>query len=451
MRQEPFWAILRPMESSIAHGVKLGRHVRGVAVYPSTLSVPKSLLAGGGSIRRAHSSAMLLALVSCGEISEVALSVTPETLDRIELLLAIKSRAPEVWCVVVGRAGAEEVAIPALRAGADEYISTSKPEHCSPAPKRQRPARADGPFLVAGDRASHRILGQLDRIAATSSTVLITGETGTGKELAARYIHAHGERRLQPFVSVNCAAVPDTLFESELFGYERGAFTGAQSSSDGKFHQAHQGTIFLDEIGDMTPAAQAKILRVLETREVWRLGASRGSTVNVRIIAATNQNVERLVADGRFRSDLYYRLNIARVAMPSLRERPSDIPLLIAHYVHQMNLQFGRKLAGFTEASMKRLQSYGWPGNVRELKNVVEAAFIDLPAGRVHFAELPESIRERLREAAGAPEDEAASIIATLNEMHWNVSRAARTLHLSRMTLYRKIAKYGLSRSVKSA
>ncbi len=201
----------------------------------------------------------------------------------------------------------------------------------------------------------------------------------------------------------------------------------------------------------MTPAAQAKILRVLETREVWRLGASRGATVNVRIIAATNQDVERLVGEGRFRSDLYYRLNVARVTLPPLRERPSDIPLLISHYVQQMNLQFGRKLAGFTEASMKKLQSYGWPGNVRELKNIVEAAFIDLPAGRVHFAELPESLRERLRQAADAPEDEAARIVATLNQMHWNVSRAAHTLHLSRMTLYRKIAKYGLSRSSKSA
>ncbi len=372
----------------------------------------------------------------------------------MELVRAIKLRAPEVWTVVLGPAGCDRVAVAALRAGADEYISTTEAARVDDPlrhPPRKQPASANAPAIVAGDRATHRIVGQLDRIAATSSTVLITGETGTGKEVAARYIHAHGERHAHAFVSVNCAALPDTLLESELFGHERGAFTGAQSSSDGKFHHAHQGTLFLDEIADMTPAAQAKILRVLETREVWRLGASRGATVNVRIIAATNQDVERLVAEGRFRSDLYYRLNVARVTLPPLRERPSDIPLLISHYVQQMNLQFGRKLAGFTEASMKKLQSYGWPGNVRELKNIVEAAFIDLPAGRVHFAELPESLRERLRQAADAPEDEAARIVATLNQMHWNVSRAAHTLHLSRMTLYRKIAKYGLSRSSKSA
>lgn len=432
-------------------GAKVGRSAQAVAVYPETLSPPKSLLADGAHLRRADSSAALLALVDSADVGSVALSITPETIERIDLLRTIKSRAPEVRCIVVGRSGTEDVAVAALRAGADEYVSTSEILTTSQSPPKKRPARADAPSIVAGDRASHRIVSQLDRIAATSSTVLITGETGTGKEVAARYIHARGERSAQPFVSVNCAAVPDTLLESELFGHERGAFTGAQSSSDGKFHHAHQGTLFLDEIADMTPAAQAKILRVLETREVWRLGASRGATLNVRIIAATNQDVERLVAEGRFRSDLYYRLNVARVALPPLRERPSDIPLLISHYVHQMNLQFGRKLAGFTEASMKRLQSYGWPGNVRELKNLVEAAFIDLPAGRVHFADLPESVRERLREAADAPQEEAAHIVATLNQMHWNVSRAAQTLHLSRMTLYRKIAKYGLSRSAKSA
>jgi len=436
-------------------GAKVGRVVRGVAVYPGTVSVPKSLLVDRGCIHPVDSPAALLALVESRDISAALLFVTPENIERTELVRAMKSRAPEIWCVVLGLAGTEEVAIAALRAGADEYISTTGlagvAESSSQPPRKKPPASVDGPAIVAGDRATHRIVGQLDRIAATSSTVLITGETGTGKEVAARYIHAHGERSLQPFISVNCAAVPDTLLESELFGHERGAFTGAQSSSDGKFHHAHRGTLFLDEIADMTPAAQAKILRVLETREVWRLGASRGATVNVRIIAATNQDVERLVAEGRFRTDLYYRLNVARVSLPPLRERPSDIPLLISHYVHQMNLQFGRKLAGFTEASMKKLQSYGWPGNVRELKNIVEAAFIDLPAGRVHYAELPESLRERLRQAADAPEDEAARIMATLNQMHWNVSRAAQTLHLSRMTLYRKIAKYGLSRSSKSA
>jgi DNA-binding NtrC family response regulator len=429
----------------------VGRSVQAVAVYPETLTPPKSLLVDGARLHRAQSSAALLALVDSAAVGVVALCITPESVERTELLRSIKSRAPEVWCIVIGRSGAEEVAVIALRAGADEYIAASEVPDSPQAPPKKRPARAEVPSIVAGDRVSHRVVGQLDRIAATSSTVLITGETGTGKEMAARYIHGHGERQAQPFISVNCAAVPDTLLESELFGHERGAFTGAQSSADGKFHQAHRGTLFLDEIADMTPAAQAKILRVLETREVWRLGASRGATVNVRIIAATNQDVERLVAEGRFRSDLYYRLNVARVALPPLRERPSDIPVLIAHYVHQMNLQFGRKLAGFTEASMKRLQSYGWPGNVRELKNVVEAAFIDLPAGRVHLADLPESIRERLRQAADAPENEAARIVATLNQMHWNVSRAAQILRLSRMTLYRKIAKYGLSRTAKSA
>ena len=337
----------------MASGVKTGRAARGVVVFPGTLPVPVSLTVEGASVHRADSAGALLALAEAPDIGAVALSITQDTIGRTELVRVIKSRAPQIWCVVVGVCGEEQVAVTALRAGADEYISSAESKTEAQSPSKKRRASAGAPAIVAGDRVTHRIVGQLDRIAATSSTVLITGETGTGKEVAARYIHAHGERSAQPFISVNCAAVPDTLLESELFGHERGAFTGAQSSADGKFHQAHQGTLFLDEIADMTPAAQAKILRVLETREVWRLGASRGATVNVRIIAATNQDVERLVAEGRFRSDLYYRLNVARVALPPLRERPSDIPVLIAHYVHQMNLQFGRKLAGFTEASMK--------------------------------------------------------------------------------------------------
>jgi DNA-binding NtrC family response regulator len=422
-----------------------------VVVYPEFLIPPKTVLVHGEYVRSAASPAALLELIESADVRSVALSITPETAERLELLRAIKSRAPGLWCAVVGRLGGEEIAAAALRAGADEYICAREEQGEPVVLPRKRRANPGAPSIITGDRVSHRVVGQLDRIAATSSTVLITGETGTGKEVAARYIHAQGQRSAQPFISVNCAAVPDTLLESELFGHERGAFTGAQSSSDGKFHHAHQGTLFLDEIADMTPSAQAKILRVLETREVWRLGASRGATVNVRIIAATNQDVEQLVSQGRFRSDLYYRLNVARVTLSPLRERPSDIPLLISHYVREMNLQFGRKLAGFTEASMKRLQSYGWPGNVRELKNVVEAAFIDLPAGRVQFAELPESVRERLRQAADAPKDEAARIMETLNQMHWNVSRAAQTLRLSRMTLYRKMARYGLSRSAQTA
>ena len=302
--------------------------------------------------------------------------------------------------------------------------------------------------MVGQHPAIRRALDYLDRVAATSSTLLITGETGTGKELAAGYVHANGERRARPFVSVNCAAVPDTLLESELFGRERGAYTDAHAAAEGKFQQANGGTLFLDEIADMSAFAQAKILRALETRQVWRLGGARGISVDVRLVAATNHDLEDMVRSGRFRSDLYYRLNVARLRLPPLRERRSDIPLLVNYYVRQMNGRFNRSIAGFTADSMKKFETYDWPGNVRELKNMVEAAFIDLPHGRVNLAELPESVRERLRAAAESPPEERDQLLSTLTEMRWNVSRTAAALRMSRMTVYRKIARYGLARQL---
>jgi transcriptional regulator with PAS, ATPase and Fis domain len=299
---------------------------------------------------------------------------------------------------------------------------------------------------VGKHAATRKFVSYIERVSATASTVLITGETGTGKEVVARDIHEQSHRRGGPFVSVNCAAIPDTLIEAELFGHERGAYTGAHTAADGKFQQANGGTLFLDEIAELTQFAQAKILRVLETPEIWRLGGKRGMPVDVRIIAATNQDLEKLVAEGRFRSDLFYRLDVARMVLPPLRERRSDIPLLIDYYVRRMNQQFKRTIAGFTPKSMEELTRYDWPGNIRELRNVVEAAFIELPPCHVNVVELPELVRERLRLASTRTPEESEQILTALEEMHWNVSRAAERLHMSRMTVYRKLAKFGFSR-----
>jgi two-component system response regulator HydG/two-component system response regulator AtoC len=287
----------------------------------------------------------------------------------------------------------------------------------------------------------------LDRAAATTSTVLITGETGTGKELAASYIHEHSYRRRNAFVSVNCAAMPETLLESELFGYERGAFTGADGARDGKWKQADGGTLFLDEIGEMSPSAQAKILRVLDNREVCRLGGSKTQRVDVRVIAATNQEIDKLVEERKFRADLYFRLNVARLHLPPLRERRSDIPLLVKHYVQQMNLKFRRKITGFDSEAMDKLEHYDWPGNIRELKNLVEAAFIELPDDCLDLAELPVAIRARLASLRDLPAEEREQLLSALLKTDWNVSQAAAELQLSRMTLYRKMAKYQIVRS----
>jgi DNA-binding NtrC family response regulator len=403
-------------------------------------------LPGAQSVR---SAAALASLLEKGPPRAVIVELVAPAHDRLQLIRAVRRRYPGVPCVVVAQNSTEEMAVAALRAGANEYLRAPVERDsllaaleslCSPA------GSGGHPGIIGEHPATLRVALYLERVAVTDSTVLITGETGTGKELAARQIHMSGQRRGQPFVSVNCAAVPDTLLESELFGRERGAYTDAYTSAEGKFCQADRGTLFLDEIGDMTSFAQAKLLRVLETREVWRLGGSRGIPVNVRIIAATNQNIEDLVAAGRFRPDLFYRLNVARLRMPALRERRSDIPLLVTHYVRQMNLRFGREIAGFSEESMKRMTAYDWPGNIRELKNFVEAAFIDLPIARSGLAELPDSLLERLRGAIQQSPEEQEHLLNTLKEMRWNVSRAAERLHISRMTLYRKIAKYGIAR-----
>jgi transcriptional regulator with PAS, ATPase and Fis domain len=280
------------------------------------------------------------------------------------------------------------------------------------------------------------------KVAPTQSTVLITGETGTGKELAAELIHRNSSRHKKPFVCINCAALPENLVESELFGYERGAFTGAIASKQGKFEQAEGGTVFLDEIGDMSPYAQAKILRAIEIKEVYRLGGKGSISLNVRVIAATNQDIERLVAQEKFRKDLYYRFNVAMVHLPPLRDRKEDIPPLLGHYIRELNQRFGREVEGFTQEAMESLLHYDWPGNIRELKNLLEATFINLPSRKIAFMDLPKQFQRRLQETEGLPKSERDQVLSALFATKWNKSKAAQKLHWSRMTLYRKMAKY---------
>ena len=296
--------------------------------------------------------------------------------------------------------------------------------------------------LIGSSLAMWTVKTYLRKVAATDSHVLITGETGTGKELAARYIHHHSARRAKPLVTINCAALPDGLLESELFGYERGAFTGATSSYAGKLKLADGGTVLFDEIGDMSPYAQAKILRVIETKEVYPLGGRRSVPLDIRIIAATNRNLDQRMANNEFRKDLYFRLNVARVHLPPLSERKEDIPLLTDHFVQKFSAQFGRGIEGFSDEAMERLLSHDWPGNIRELINLIERIFIDPPQEKIAVADLPRSMRSRpsVRQDTVPPEREL--LLYTLSQTNWNKTQAAERLHWSRMTLYRKIAKY---------
>jgi transcriptional regulator with PAS, ATPase and Fis domain len=232
------------------------------------------------------------------------------------------------------------------------------------------------------------------------------------------------------------------LLESELFGYEKGAFTGASTGSEGKLKLADGGSIFFDEIGDMSPYAQAKILRAVETREVYRLGGKRRIPLNVRVLAATNHDLEQLVAQGQFRKDLYFRLNVARIHLPPLRERREDIVPLCQHYLYRLNQRFGRQVEGFTDEALARLIRYDWPGNIRELKNLLEAVLVTDPAQRISLADLPEPFRRHFTATAHTPQDERQRLLAALFSTNWNVSKAAQQLHWSRMTLYRKLEKY---------
>lgn len=284
----------------------------------------------------------------------------------------------------------------------------------------------------------------LPKVARCDATVLITGETGTGKERVAQAVHRLSTRNRARFVPVNCAALPEGLIESELFGHERGAFTGAHSALPGKVAEADGGTLFLDEIGEMNPLAQAKLLRVLESREVSRIGSSRPISVNIRVVAATNQDLETLVRERRFRADLYYRLNVARIELAPLRERPDDIATLMAAYIAEHNRRTSNAVGPPDAELMDCLYQHDWPGNVRELRNLVEAVFIDPPRGRLGLDHLPPAFRRLFngyRKAAPAERDQLVEALARTN---WNKAEAAKSLNWSRMTLYRKLAKYQL-------
>lgn len=291
------------------------------------------------------------------------------------------------------------------------------------------------------------VRGYVLKVAQSDASVLISGATGTGKELVANSIHRASRRHSAPFISVNCAAIPDSLLESELFGYERGAFTGAEESYPGKLRLADHGTVFLDEISEMSPMGQAKILRVLESREVFPLGSRRMAKIDVRFVAASNQDLEPMIECRTFRQDLFFRLNVGRIFLPSLKERRQDILELFRYYIDRFNALHGRNVQSPTPELVERLLAYDWPGNVRELRNCVEAVFIDPPDGPIGLEHLPESFQRifRLHQADNVSEREA--IVLALSRTNWNKKMAARELQWSRMTLYRKLEKYKITGS----
>ena len=394
----------------------------------------------------------------------------PGGMDGIETMLEVRKLRPDSSIIIMTAYATVDTAIQAMKEGAVEYIV--KP--CNPqeisilvarilkvkklqrenAILRKRLTRHyQHRDIITKSRRMEEILELARDIASLRSTVLIRGESGTGKELVARAIHYSGDRASKPFVTVSCAALTETLLESELFGYEKGAFTGANAQTRGKFELADSGTILLDEIGDISPKLQADLLRVLQERCFYRVGGSEEVRVDARVIAATNKDLAEEVRQGRFRDDLYYRLNVIEIRIPPLRERKEDIPLLAAHFVERLSHELGKEVAGISEEGLNVLMEYDWPGNVRELENVVERAIV---TSRSHL--LGESDFARLRgvsarrEAWSIPGDvslaelERRAIVATLERTHGNVKEAAASLGVDRSTLYDKLKRYEIPR-----
>jgi DNA-binding NtrC family response regulator len=306
---------------------------------------------------------------------------------------------------------------------------------------------AHAPALIGQSAAMKKVFDAIETVGPTDATVLVTGESGTGKELVCRAIHAASTRRYHPLVIIHCGALTETLLESELFGHEKGAFTGAQYRKKGKFEIAEGGTIFLDEIGDISLKTQTDLLRVLQEHEIVRVGGNQQIKVDFRCVAATNKDLEQLIEDGKFRPDLFYRLNVFHIELPSLRERIEDIPLLVEHFLRKFSLAMNKKITRVAPAAMYQLQQYTWPGNVRELENAVERAMV--VAREPELQEQDFTLKPKASnttEGKTLDDIERAHVLRVLEECGGNQTRAAEVLDIDRVTLHNKLKKYGWSR-----
>jgi DNA-binding NtrC family response regulator len=414
--------------------------------------------------------------------------------DGLALLRSLRASGDRTPVLVVSALDTASTAVEALRSGAQDYIvkgfdieelrhrvanilrASSLGEENA---RLRRELVGDGQFgrMIGASSVMRRVFEMADRVAATDATVLLLGESGTGKDLIAQEIHERSPRAGRPFVAVNCAALPENLIESELFGYERGAFTGAAQQRKGKFEMASGGTLFLDEIGDMNPVTQAKVLRALENRKIERLGGSQSIDVDVRVISATHRDLPAEIAAGKFRDDLYYRIRVVTLALPSLREHAEDIPLLAVSFLQQLGARHGRE-AHLNAQAMDALQRYSWPGNVRELRNALETTLVMSRGSEIGVSDLPEEIRTgksaparaSARDVTTTPRDgngvspdtngtadfreakkqfEIVFLKRKLEEHRWNVSKTAEEIGLHRQSLQEKLRELGIQRPVK--
>ena len=438
----------------------------------------------GYEVTAAADGEQALAVMARAPVQVVVTDLVMPRLDGLSLLRRVAADYPDVPVIVITAHGTVDSAVAALKAGAFDFIT--KPFEQDELKKviakaaraheieRQNvhgpSAEGEKPPLVGQSPAMRQVYEVIGKVADSPSTVLVTGESGTGKELVAQALHRGSPRRDKPLIKVNCAAIPKDLVESELFGYEKGAFTGAVGSKPGRFELADGGTLFLDEIGEIPLEMQVKLLRALQESEFERVGGIKTIRVDVRLITATNRDLKALIADGRFREDLYYRLNVVPMALPPLRDRKEDIPLLVQHFIEKYDRRLGKRVEGIEDDALQLLLSYSWPGNIRELENLMERSVLFADGPLILASSLPDSLRERapgpqapiaavgplgaIAAPSGASmkeivrhaqaELEKELITRALEETGGNVTRAAKRLQISRKSLQVKMKELGL-------
>ncbi len=441
-------------------------------------ALERILVRAGHQVATARDAMAALSLVSSQPTDLVLADIRMPGINGLELVRQIHEIAPDLPCIVITGHGSPESSVEALKAGAYWYLEKPFDQGHLDVVRRlveqaiehgrlksenrmlqgQLRSRYRFENIIGTSAALRGVLETVSKVAASDSTVLITGESGTGKELVARAIHFNNKRADKMFVTVNCGAIPEELLESELFGHVRGAFTNAVANREGRFSVAHEGTIFLDEIGDMSPTLQVKLLRVLQDRTFEPVGSSKTQSVDVRVIAATNQNLDEAIAQRRFREDLYYRLNVIPIVVPPLRDRRDDIPLLAQHFLNLANEGRGERAVEFSDEVIARLAEFDWPGNVRELENLVER-MVTLCSGReIVASDLPKSLQKSAPPRPSAPQIppqglsfrdvvdqfESDLIRQALEITHGNKNRAAQLIQMNRTTMLEKMKKKGV-------
>lgn len=422
------------------------------------------------TVHLAENAKSALELLEAHPVDAVLTDLRMPGMDGLTLVRRVLARDPQPVCILLTAYGSVETAVEAMKNGAYDFLT--KPVNLDRlevllkraletrqlvASNRSLQAQLNEKFgmeqMVGNAKSMAQVFDTVRQVAPTRATVLIQGESGTGKELVAHALHQLSPRKQNPFVAVHCAALSDTLLESELFGHEKGAFTGASEQRKGRFELADGGTLFLDEIGEISLSTQVKLLRVLEERAFERVGGTASIEVDTRLVAATNRDLRAMVAEGSFREDLYFRLNVVQVRLPPLRERREDIPLLLQHYLEHYTREYGREIDGWTADAMEALVQYTWPGNIRELRNLVERMVVLARGNKLTLRDVPAEVREGgsgskgaapLQGALSMEEAEKRMIEQALADQDGNRTLAAQQLGISRRTLHRKLNAFGL-------